>query len=254
MESFDSISSFEAEETNDDNFAGDLNSGALSAPEIAVAAAKSVDDSVDDSTGDEGYSEFKLTNLSSRRTKAPAPSLESAAGDDSEPWSHQDLSRFKVDLPPVAVEGEEFELTVDPSEHDVDGTGFKTEPLHRRSSLGIEPFEIDNAPEELDLPQYELDDTEPLELKSNPRMPEPNSPRQPMALASGDELSLDGGPIPQLTPDRLEQIVRAQSREIIESVVRRIVPDIASELIRQELNRLLEDSGLHETSERGTRR
>jgi hypothetical protein len=53
--------------------------------------------------------------------------------------------------------------------------------------------------------------------------------------------SLDDNKIPQLSPEHLERIIRAQSREIIEAVVRKIVPDLATQIIRQELERLLKE-------------
>ena len=66
----------------------------------------------------------------------------------------------------------------------------------------------------------------------------------PMNLQIDDTtLKIDGGAKAQkMDPDVLEALIRAQSKEIIEEVVRRIVPDLASKIIREELERLLEDT------------
>jgi hypothetical protein len=49
-----------------------------------------------------------------------------------------------------------------------------------------------------------------------------------------------------MNAQELERVIRAQSREIIEQVVRKIVPDLAASIIREELERLLEDTAVRE--------
>ncbi len=159
---------------------------------------------------DESFQPLELSQLH-RQAEPPT---------DDERWARQDLSRFKLDLPPISVgEGhEEFKIDMGEQEfarrddshdvsHDDENISFEG------PDLILESNEIANAADEVALP------IEPLGLEET--MPT----------------------IPQLSVDRLEEIIRAQSREIIEAVVRKIVPDLASTIIRQELDRLLDETG-----------
>jgi CheY-like chemotaxis protein len=274
MESFEDISQFAnlsdigATSASEENEIG---------PELSADLTFSSEPNEDDEDG----SAFKMTTLKATRSQvtsaaptpppartAPQAATKSAtpkrpqaeAGgfggneDAEEPWSHQDLSRFKVELSPVEVEGEEFALTVDPNENDVEATAVMFQaPKERLSDRIAEhiataranehlPIELELEPEianahEIELSDFSTSDYENLEVEVH----EPSAP----APRARDLQDLGEGQIPQLSPERLEQIVRAQSREIIESVVRKIVPDLASELIREELERLLSESPTH---------
>ena len=72
---------------------------------------------------------FGHAHLSAVRSDDPASAPISSAkaetedeDDDAELWSHQDLSRFKVDLSPVEVESEEISLVMKLGETPVDGS------------------------------------------------------------------------------------------------------------------------------------
>jgi len=219
----------------------------------------------DNDPANEGFSEFKLTNLKgglkpaadpdvpldppggTQSTHIPTRATE-GGGEDTEPWSHQDLSRFKIELPPVSVESEEFSLSFDLSEVE---TGIQnSEFLLNHATKTPTTATTSQNPDDDGAIEIPLSIETPLTLDSNPSISQTTSPKTAFTDFSNSV-------IPQLEADRLEEIIRAQSREIIESVVRRIVPDIASELIKQEIQRLLEDTSLssvHESLDRETRR
>lgn len=186
--------------------------------------------------------------------------------DDRDPWSHQDLKRWKIDvedgdiesfgattsdLPPEleALETEDMtEITGGerpsgflhkraapasslPEDHPLASPTFIDEDVPEETGLSI-----DTAPEEVE--NLELENQDPLglgfELEAKGHS------------ESVNEKTLLTGSVPALSADRLEEIIRGQGRDVIELVVRKmvaeIVPDIASRLIREELNRLLEDT------------
>jgi two-component system cell cycle response regulator len=205
---------------------------------------------------------------------APRTITHPAADEGGEAWSHQDLTRFKIDLPPATAETDEYDMEIDLSKANFSESDFMVqdrsakpppanfdshtlsidtpiEPVH----FETEPFkdnfadQDDSDDEELkdsfeNIPLSMSDDDRPLSLVSSPerereklRVVETKKPRAPL-----DDIPSANGPIQQMSADRLESIVRAQSKEIIEALVRKIVPDLASEMIRAELERLLEES------------
>jgi CheY-like chemotaxis protein len=229
-----------------------------------VASLSSADDD------DEAFKPLELSNLSSddsaplgleaseddeagylsENTVAGGMNFESA---DDEQWAQQDLSRFKLDLPPVTVEsddGPENAIRIDMGEDQFTNPGRddRTDPMYPMSAAGpsLEP-RYEQAPSENpfgdlanDL-QVDYGEIEEVEL-----------PEQPLGLEDTEELSLESstlqtGKIPQVDAGRLEEIIRAQSRDIIEAVVRKIVPDLATAIIREELERLLEDTAVRES-------
>lgn len=141
----------------------------------------------------------------------PIPDATGISSDPSEAWSQQSLSRFKIPLPPVAVESEDLSLVLDDR-----GQLDSTQPLPP-------------PPTHLEMPSD-------LTVEALPERDE----NLELTNFSGDAR---GGVSDRLSADELERIIRAQSKEIIESVVARIVPDMASEMIRKELERLLKENG-----------
>lgn len=145
---------------------------------------------------------------------------EAASDDNDEAWSHQNLSRFKLDV--ASLEGDDVKLDLEevPAPESLEHGDF----LHHKEAAGRGALKLTNFDEDA----YQL----------------PAEPASSGGLPAG------------LDPEHLEEIVRAQvkeqSREIIESVVRRIVrdivPDLATKLIREELKRLLDDSDHRENS------
>lgn len=178
-----------------------------------------------------------------------------AATEDEDPWSHQDLSRFKLNLEPVSVGEGESEFSIDLNE------GLSNVSKEKSSHLGLES-EMNEAHGSLAIESLTLEETEEGDSFA---FEEPNLSRTPETLGpnlyrttdvlneNADDDSThkllattgilpENRSIPKLDANQLETIIRSQSREIIEELVKRIVPELASELIKQELHRLLEES------------
>jgi hypothetical protein len=266
MDSFDDISKFAVEH----EALADQASPPFEAPPNELVANFS-----DEPSNDE-YAEFQLTNLNDDVSKLQTLTItpnESVSGreratgspstDDAEPWSHQDLSRFKLDLTPVAVEGEDFSLAVNLEDHHPENAGFVVHPeLPKRGTSQLPPLPPASTPaadessmasglsleEEIALspepiPEIELPDYEDLgDDLSEGAYEIVHRDKQSRVMPNLATDSAAREQIPRLSPEDLERIIRAQSRDIIEAVVRKIVPDLATAIIRQELERLLEET------------
>ena len=205
----------------------------------------------------EDFAPLELSQLA--KDEAPeAPAFEAEASDeDDEAWSRQDLSQFKLDLPPISVgEGNEG-FNIDMGQEEFTASAFETEeiaenvkpPPQRRAAatqitaddeslfgndLTLEAEQINDAHDEVALPLEPIDE-DALEITHSGA-----ASRAPSSTAT---------PPPglnQMSAQELERVIRAQSREIIEQVVRKIVPDLAATIIREELERLLEDTAVRE--------
>jgi hypothetical protein len=197
----------------------------------------------------EEFAPLELSQLAKDETPE-APAIQAQDSDDEdEAWSRQDLSQFKLDLPPISVgEGREG-FNIDMGEEEFTASGLETEeapevvqpPPKRRAppppqiehedeslfgnDLTLEAEHINEAHDEIALPLEPIDD-EHLEITHSGAKP-------PQGLG-------------QMSAQELERVIRSQSREIIEQVVRKIVPDLAASIIREELERLLEDTAVRE--------
>ena len=135
MDSFEDISAFSEIESHAADPSGDGEPAPIIAEEHLQLSPFSLEDNDDNN---EGFSEFKLSDLS--QSGQPGQSYQqpyqnvqpshaghrSQAESSTEAWSHQDLSAFKIDLAPVPVEGEDFALTFNVNDPDVEGTGYST--------------------------------------------------------------------------------------------------------------------------------
>ncbi|MCM2283009.1 MAG: response regulator [Bdellovibrionaceae bacterium] len=258
----------------------------------------------------------EATHAATRTEIRIDPNLASQTDSKSEevggdPWAHQDLARFKLDIPEGDLHSDEISIVFDmddieaPKNQDflLNAQKNGNAPVKEgRTSARIKiPKEfspegtstqirqqttttIQRPPAEDHLPNPALDlqdeDAGPLELESTPGPTPALAPEeryQPIAEirhADGEmisqfehsederpDLRLDetgprtvvgntgafeqtqiGASLPQLNLDQLESIVRAQSQDIIEALVRRIVPEIATQLIKEELERLMNET------------
>jgi two-component system, cell cycle response regulator len=223
--------------------------------------AKFTTESSGAASGDEHeeFTELKIAPktrepLSAPVTSAPPP----VPSDDGESWSHQDLSRFQIVLPATSVTSDEISLNID---HPDSGLASeKNEPtLTGVGNLSFADYAIEKSPEneflkieeesensasqashmfgeELSLVESMEDLKYRISTKTEERLEDPKIESLP-PLTRFEEPD----PIPQMGVDRLEEILRAQSRQIIEEFVRRVLPDLASDIIRSELQRLLEE-------------
>lgn len=200
----------------------------------------------------EEFAPLELSQIAKEPTPE-APALQThEAEDEDEAWARQDLSQFKLDLPPISVgEGREG-FNIDMGEEEFTAPGLETEevletvqpPPQRRAppqlatddesmfgnDLTLDAGQIDAASDEVALPLEPVDES-PLEITHS------GAPRSSATPPPG---------FGQMNAQDLERVIRAQSREIIEQVVRKIVPDLAASIIREELERLLEDTAVRE--------
>jgi two-component system cell cycle response regulator len=188
---------------------------------------------------------------------------------DDEAWARQDLSQFKLDLPPISVGEGRDEFKVDMGEEEFSMANFETEqapipkPASRASApppagpgrrspareidhdealsndLTLGAHQINEAEHEVALPLEPLEIDEPLEFTTAQA---PSASAKSPLISSPTFGATSPAGINQMSAEHLESIIRAQSREIIEQVVRRLVPDLATTIIREELERLLTDT------------
>jgi hypothetical protein len=127
---------------------------------------------------------------------------------NNEAWAHQDLNKFKIDLPEVELD----EVTVNyvVPEGAIDESAFVTTDA-------------------LLTPQEEQFSYGGPSAKKQRSEPQPQVP-------------VEAAPAFSMDSSRIEDIVRSQAREIIESVVWKIIPDIAERVIREELEKILKES------------
>lgn len=254
MDSFDDIAEFANTHELD---AGDLNSP------LAL---------------DEEFEPVKITRLETGPIQKTAPPPHTPTGgpteEAEEPWSHQDLARFKLDIPEEGEEDISLVFDMNSNEAPVDDMNFllnsaaktpKSAP--QKSVTAAPPYPPPNAPPNTTLtseqslrpvgevhgiegemitqfaPPDDLEnfDNVNFELESTPESTSTTTAAKtppPIQQTASPPISQ---PIPTLDATQLERIIRAQSQEIIETVVRKIVPDIATDLIKKELERLLRD-------------
>jgi CheY-like chemotaxis protein len=217
-------------------------------------ASEDVSDRISGANDEEEFKEIRFNSTgSASRTKAPKTSADDEdqsehddesvtplrrrelSAEDRDPWSHQDLSRFKIELPPVSVDDGDMSIQI--GEQDIDTNAFQH---YTSPGVSKEPAKVDDDAHDFHGSVDDLDSLE-LEIETDDTDKHSELKTQRTEPLRESKLGLETGRIPQLSSERLEEIIRAQSREIIESVVRKIVPDIAAGLIREELNRLLEE-------------
>ncbi len=212
---------------------------------------------------EDDFAPLELSQLS-KEPDAP-PQLEAQDTDDEdEAWARQDLSQFKLDLPPISVGEGRDGFNIDMGEEEFTASGLETEPIEesimpppqRRPStsprvsqqapqlstedeslfgndLTLEADQINEAHDEVALPLEPIEELEITSTASIPRGAPLGTATPPQGLG-------------QMSAAQLEVLIRSQSREIIEQVVRKIVPDLAATIIREELERLLEDTAVRE--------
>lgn len=191
-----------------------------------------------------------------------------AGASDDEAWTHQDLSRFKLDLPPVTIDNADDSLKIDMVENEFAinppprpaptfrpsapppqiSPQFEEEPEHHTFGDLTNDLHVDrDNQEEIELPEIEGLEHFELTTGTSPDLaPELSIEGTSMQTPPAARAKSPGAPPPQLNAEQLEDIIRAQSRDIIESVVRKIVPDLAAAIIREELERLLEDTAVRD--------
>lgn len=194
--------------------------------------------------------------------------------EEGDPWAHQDLNRFKLDIPEGDVDQDEISIVFDMDEAEPQGDDFllKRGSETTKSSAKIalpkldevtQDFPMEHHDEVMEHTQHQIqpigeikdidgglisqfetqEEDVPLKLSLEEA---PETHPVPSAAAGGIEFpNFEIQPdtsVPQMDADQLEKVIRAQSRDVIEAVVQRVVPEIAREMIKKELDRLLRES------------
>lgn len=113
--------------------------------------------------------------------------------------------------------------------------------VHTAAELAnLEAFgEPDTSPSGLELDETvppPAATTAPVDMPTDPRMPQPELPEAPPA--AGPAAGSNGRALDGIPPERLEAIVRDVARSILERIAWEVVPDLAEEIIKDEIDRL----------------
>lgn len=145
-------------------------------------------------------------------TKKKAPI--SPAKDD---WSHQDLSRYKIDLLATDVNDSNFNYE---DQADLNNTSIAL-------SSGLEDISLDQIGLEDDLLQKPAPQITP---GRTPAANKPSTPHTPLGMG----MSVD--------PQHAEDILRQEARKVLETIAWKLLPDVVERVVREELQKLLKDA------------
>lgn len=157
----------------------------------------------------------KSENLSERIQAAKNPVFEGTKTNTqigkktSEDWTHQDLSKFKIDLPM----DDQFDL----GEADLTNTSIAL-------SSGVEEISLD----EIENPKSVL---RHQQVKASTKS------FQSQAPVNNLEANMK-----ILDPMRAEELIRQEVRQVLESIAWKVLPEIAERVVREEIQKLLKDA------------
>lgn len=142
----------------------------------------------------------------------PATDKPTAVSENSDSWTHQDLSRFRIELP----KDEDF------SSPDED---FTNTSIVLSSSL-----------DEISLD--EIDSPRPRPKKNTPPVSQSTQSRV-TSKTFGD---YTGTNLNMPAPSQIEDAIRQEARATIEAIAWKILPEIVERVVREELQKLLKDT------------
>lgn len=159
--------------------------------------------------------EDQFSNVPLSATKAPTPGAE-------ESWSHQDLSKFKIQLPKDGGQnlGADLDKYMIPAEEldlaKVESTGeFEEVTFVQPKPAPVKPTK---AP--------------PLAANINP---------EAVKQAVSSAMSSESGPRSAMDQVLAEKVLREEAQAVLEKVLWQILPDICERVVREELGKLLKD-------------
>lgn len=158
----------------------------------------------------------KTENLTERIQAAKNPVFEGTKTNTqvgkktSEDWTHQDLSKFKIDLPM----DDQFDL----SEADLTNTSIAL-------SSGVEEISLD----EIENPKSVL------------RQQQAKTPTKSFQSQQAPANNLEAN-MKILDPMRAEELIRQEVRQVLESIAWKVLPEIAERVVREEIQKLLKDA------------
>lgn len=175
----------------------------LGSPRTAVAPDKNQDQ--------------KPEKKAEQSVRSASTSSEVKADESGDPWAHQDLARFKLDIPQADIESDEISIVFDMDEVEVPQNqdfllnsqkGEATQAGLTRTSARIKlPKDLGGEGSSSTSTQIRANQTSTV--IQSPRLEEqrPNAPFDGFADASGLELEQAPGPTPPLSPEERYQPV-----------------------------------------------
>ena len=163
-------------------------------------------------------------------------------GDEEGGWAHQDLAKFKIQLP--TNDPEDFASKFVIPQEKLEAAQATNESHYEEMSFGEDLSESDDL---ADLAQP------PVAAPVKPKTPPPPPPLMAKAEKSvKDQMmqtlqkGVNAKPNTQskvdLDPNMMEKLIREEAREIIESICWKLLPEIAERVVREELNKILRET------------
>jgi CheY-like chemotaxis protein len=168
------------------------------APEAPKAPSNPAPAIVEFNSDEDEPEEFEQVPL---QASTPPAAKSSSKPED---WSHQDLQKFKIDLPQEALSIDEADLT----------------SASVALSSGIE--------------EINLEDLEEMEI--------PRSNARPTSSSASSSTAKTSPALAALDPMHVEEVLRQEVRAVLESIAWKIIPDVAERVVREELQKLLKDA------------
>jgi CheY-like chemotaxis protein len=171
----------------------------------------------------EEFSEVPLT--------ASAPKSDDGAEDSD--WSHQDLSKFKIQIP---------------KEELAEGDDFASKFVIPQEELSQARIEVSGQFEEIsfDEPKTKTRSAIPAETviaaAPTPEAEPASAAPAPTAAPKVREESVKTQSRVDIDSEMMEKILREQAREVIESICWKVLPDIAERVVREEIQKILRDN------------
>lgn len=199
--------------------------GFLNIPEIDDVEATPLE------MGDEEFSAVPLTN--------PKMAPEEAEADEGG-WAHQDLTKFKIQVP-ENEDGDFASKFVIPQEEDLTHA-------HIEVAGDFEEISFDKpagAPMKAKTPPQPSADSfvSKVEKSVKAQMMETlqKGPTRPATTAPSNAQPNTQSKV-DLNPNMMEKVIREEAREVIESICWKLIPEIAERVIREEINKILRET------------
>lgn len=190
----------------------------------------------------------KAAEVQAKKVPPPPPSSNKAQNQDTgqkkPSWnmdSFEDIQNFEA-----SMNDEDSPFSSGSNDEDEEIDQFQKVKLNK-VDLQKDSHIFDDEPMiELDLSHHNEDEVSREELLSNVYMGEnePKAQSKPNVKAQPHLKKTQDVQVPAMSIEEIETIIRAQSKEIIEQLVYKLVPDIATKIVKEELQRLIEEPKL----------
>lgn len=160
--------------------------------------------------------EFQSVPLpKSRKESGSKPFAEVSKPAMNDDWSHQDLSKFRIDL-------SQSELNSDP--YAFDDTDLTKSSI--ALSSGMEEIALDEIGDGGPLPESSF--TNKIKSEKSEKI------KSDIPMTNDLKMSVD--------PMHAEEILRQEARKVLENIAWKLLPDVVERVVREELQKLLKDT------------